>query len=58
MKVPDNFVAERAEFEFQKYGRRLHEEAAAHPHFYKNHSFERPYGQYSEPSPPNSNVSV
>lgn len=49
IKVPDNFVSERAEFEFKKYGRRLHEEAAAHPHFYKEHSIEPSYGNFSKP---------
>lgn len=51
----DNLTREREEFELQKYGRRLHQEAAAHP-VLEGRSFAEE--TYSEPSPPNSNVSV
>jgi hypothetical protein len=48
----DNPELERETFEFNKYGRRLHQEAAAHPHFYARHSIEPAYGQFDEPIQP------
>jgi hypothetical protein len=48
----ENIVAEREQFEFNKYGRRLHQEAAAHSHVYFKHSIEPAYGQYDEPIMP------
>lgn len=45
----ENPELERETFEFNKYGRRLHQEAAAHPHFYSRHSIEPAYGAYDEP---------
>ena len=54
----DNPELEREAKEFNKYGRRLHQEAVAHAHVYYKHSIEPAYGQFSESSPPNSNVSV
>lgn len=44
-----NPEAEREGFELQKYGRRLHQEAAAHPHVYKRHSIEPAYGNFDRP---------
>lgn len=49
---PGNVVAQREEFEFNKYGRRMHQELAAHPHVYYKHSIEPAYGQFTEPSSP------
>lgn len=45
----ENFVVEREQQEFNKYGRRLHQEAAAHPHVYLKHSIEPAYGAYDRP---------
>lgn len=49
VNMADNPEAQRQEFEFNKYGRRLHQEAAAHPHVYYKHSIEPAYGQYDRP---------
>lgn len=54
----ENNVIEREQFEFNKYGRRLNQEATAHSHVYYKHSMEPAYGDYDRPIPPNSNVSV
>ena len=48
----ENNVLEREEFEFNKYGRRLHQELAAHPHVYLRHSIEPAYGNFDEPIQP------
>ena len=48
---PGNIPAQREAFEYNKYGRRMQQEAAAHPHVYTKHSLPL-YGQYSEPSSP------
>jgi len=45
----NNLPAQREQFEIDKYGRRLHEEAAAYPHVYYKHSIEPAYGQFSVP---------
>jgi hypothetical protein len=42
----ENVVEQREAFEFNKYGRRLHQEAAAHPHFYNHHSIHPKYGNF------------
>jgi hypothetical protein len=48
----ENLVRERSVFEFQKYGRRLHQELAAHAHVYRRHSIPQPYGAFDEPVSP------
>lgn len=45
----ENFSAERERQEYTKYGRRLHEEAAAHPHIYEKHSIPASYGHFDRP---------
>jgi hypothetical protein len=49
INMGNNPEAQRETFEFQKYGRRLHQEAAAHPHVYYKHSIEPAYGNYDRP---------
>jgi len=49
ISMADNPEAQREAFEFNKYGRRLHQEAAAHPHVYTKHSIEPAYGNYDRP---------
>ena len=46
---PEGIVAQRDQFEFDKYGRRMHQELAAHPHVYNKHSIEPSYGQFDRP---------
>ncbi len=48
----ENPELEREVFEFNKYGRRLHQEAASHAHVYYKHSIEPAYGAYDEPIQP------
>lgn len=45
----DNPEAQRQSFEMQKYGRRMHQELAAHPHVYEKHSIEPVYGNFDRP---------
>jgi len=45
----ENFEAERAEHEFNKYGRSVEREAVANPARDKRHSMPEPYGQYDRP---------
>ena len=45
----DNFEAERAEHEYQKYGRVPHREAVQYPVRDRRHSIEPAYGQYDRP---------
>ena len=49
INMGDNLVQEREQHEFEKYGRRLHQEAAAHAHVYYKHSIEPAYGNYDRP---------
>ena len=49
INMGDNPEAQRQEFELQKYGRRMQQELAAHPHVYTKHSIEPAYGQYDRP---------
>lgn len=52
----ENLEKEREAFELQKYGRQMNQRLAAHP-VLEGRSAPLPES-YSEPSPPNSNVSV
>lgn len=45
----NNIPLERQSFELNKYGRRMHQELAAHPHVYEKHSIEPAYGAYDRP---------
>lgn len=47
--MEDNPELERQAFELNKYGRRMHQELAAHPHVYEKHSIEPAYGNYDRP---------
>lgn len=49
INMADNPEAQREAFELNKYGRRLHQEAAAHPHVYLKHSIEPAYGNFDRP---------
>lgn len=49
LNMGDNNVIDRERYEYQKYGRRLHQEAAAHAHFYNRHSIEPSYGHFDRP---------
>jgi|HubBroStandDraft_5_1064220.scaffolds.fasta_scaffold36025_4 hypothetical protein len=50
LNMGPNPEEDRRVFEMQKYGRRMQQELAAHPHVYTKHSIPIPYGQFSEPS--------
>lgn len=49
LNMEDNIVLQRQQFEFDKYGRRLHQELAAYPHLYGRHSIEPSYGHFDRP---------
>jgi len=49
LNMGPNPEEDRRIFEMQKYGRRMQQELAAHPHVYTKHSIEPAYGNYDRP---------